>query len=482
MFSKIKVASGLLCVLAAFCVFQLVTEGLGFWSLTRTHDDVGDLSNVALEAGRRGQRNDPASDGRAYQPVARRYADGARRRRAGRHRPARPRTADGSRAIVRRVHQRAEDQRRKQRPRRGAGRALSEAARRAWRTRARPRYAATFRRFSTSRLSRSRMPTSPSRATSCNSAMPRAGLRSIRSTPAWRSFSGVGIAIILLVLAGTMAVYVGAEARRGGAARRSRPPLRPHRARASRSADRRARHQRNRPSVFRPREDAGERRAHRARLCVNRPIRFTSAPTKSPPATRICPTHRRAGGVAGGNRVEHGRADRHGAPERGQRARGEHACRDRARTRPRAAAKWSTTWCDKMHGIAQSSDKIAEIISVIDGIAFQTNILALERGGRSGARGRTGPRLRRGGRRGARPRAAQRAVGQGNQDADQRIGRRRFRAARSWSSEAGERDAAMSSESISRVTRDHGGNQRIVGRAEHRHRAGQPGRQCRWTR
>jgi methyl-accepting chemotaxis protein-1 (serine sensor receptor) len=49
MFSKIKVASGLLCVLAAFCVFQLVTVGLGFWSLTRTHDDVGDLSNIALK-------------------------------------------------------------------------------------------------------------------------------------------------------------------------------------------------------------------------------------------------------------------------------------------------------------------------------------------------------------------------------------------------------------------------------------------------
>src|ERR1700685_3990147 len=51
MVSKIKVASGLLCVLAAFCVFQLVTVGLGFWSLTRTHDDVGDLSNIALKQG-----------------------------------------------------------------------------------------------------------------------------------------------------------------------------------------------------------------------------------------------------------------------------------------------------------------------------------------------------------------------------------------------------------------------------------------------
>ncbi|MCC8393866.1 methyl-accepting chemotaxis protein [Paraburkholderia sp. MMS20-SJTR3] len=49
MFSKIKVASGLLCVLLAFCAFQLVTVGLGFWSLTRTHDDVGELSNIALK-------------------------------------------------------------------------------------------------------------------------------------------------------------------------------------------------------------------------------------------------------------------------------------------------------------------------------------------------------------------------------------------------------------------------------------------------
>ncbi len=48
MFSKIKVASGLLCVLVAFCVLQLVTAGLGYWSLTRTHDDVADLSKVAL--------------------------------------------------------------------------------------------------------------------------------------------------------------------------------------------------------------------------------------------------------------------------------------------------------------------------------------------------------------------------------------------------------------------------------------------------
>jgi methyl-accepting chemotaxis protein-2 (aspartate sensor receptor) len=46
---------------------------------------------------------------------------------------------------------------------------------------------------------------------------------------------------------------------------------------------------------------------------------------------------------------------------------------------------------EKMRGIAQSSDKIAEIISVIDGIAFQTNILALNaavEAARAGEQGR----------------------------------------------------------------------------------------------
>ncbi|SAL49768.1 methyl-accepting chemotaxis sensory transducer [Caballeronia turbans] len=49
MFGKIKVSSGLLAVLVVFCLFQLVTEGLGFWSLSRTHDDVGSLSDIALK-------------------------------------------------------------------------------------------------------------------------------------------------------------------------------------------------------------------------------------------------------------------------------------------------------------------------------------------------------------------------------------------------------------------------------------------------
>jgi len=60
-----------------------------------------------------------------------------------------------------------------------------------------------------------------------------------------------------------------------------------------------------------------------------------------------------------------------------------------------------------MGDINQSSAKIADIISIIEGIAFQTNILALNAGGRGGTRRRGRARLR--GRRGARC-AASRSV------------------------------------------------------------------------
>ncbi|MFO6485445.1 methyl-accepting chemotaxis protein [Escherichia coli] len=45
--------------------------------------------------------------------------------------------------------------------------------------------------------------------------------------------------------------------------------------------------------------------------------------------------------------------------------------------RRNAAAKWWITWCRLCAISPTSSQKIADIISVIDGIAFQTNILAL---------------------------------------------------------------------------------------------------------
>ena len=49
MLKKISVSTGLLVVLAVFCLFQVVTEGIGFWSLTSTHADVSNLSDIALK-------------------------------------------------------------------------------------------------------------------------------------------------------------------------------------------------------------------------------------------------------------------------------------------------------------------------------------------------------------------------------------------------------------------------------------------------
>ena len=69
-----------------------------------------------------------------------------------------------------------------------------------------------------------------------------------------------------------------------------------------------------------------------------------------------------------------------------------------------------------MQAISASSRKISEIVSVIDGIAFQTNILALNAAVES-AGGRAGQGLRGGGGRSAFAGAAQRAGGQGDQGA-----------------------------------------------------------------
>ena len=48
MFSKIKLASGLLGVLTVFFLFLLAVEALGFWSLTSTRHGVDDLSLIHI--------------------------------------------------------------------------------------------------------------------------------------------------------------------------------------------------------------------------------------------------------------------------------------------------------------------------------------------------------------------------------------------------------------------------------------------------
>jgi methyl-accepting chemotaxis protein len=69
---------------------------------------------------------------------------------------------------------------------------------------------------------------------------------------------------------------------------------------------------------------------------------------------------------------------------------------------------------DTMASINNSSRKVVDIISVIDGIAFQTNILALN----------AAVELCGGGQRGAQPGPAQRGGGQGNQGIDRQFGGR----------------------------------------------------------
>ncbi|ABB10274.1 HAMP domain-containing protein [Burkholderia sp. Ac-20384] len=48
MFGKIKLASGLLGVLTVFCLFLFAIEALGFWALKSTRSGVDDLSNIAI--------------------------------------------------------------------------------------------------------------------------------------------------------------------------------------------------------------------------------------------------------------------------------------------------------------------------------------------------------------------------------------------------------------------------------------------------
>ena len=74
-----------------------------------------------------------------------------------------------------------------------------------------------------------------------------------------------------------------------------------------------------------------------------------------------------------------------------------------------ARAVWTWRWGELVHevvgtmgSIEQSSRKIVDIISVIDGIAFQTNILALNAAVEAARAGEQG-RGSRGGQRSARP-------------------------------------------------------------------------------
>ncbi|KAF1013412.1 MAG: Methyl-accepting chemotaxis protein I [Stenotrophomonas maltophilia] len=124
-----------------------------------------------------------------------------------------------------------------------------------------------------------------------------------------------------------------------------------------------------------------------------------------------------------------------------------------------------------MTDIQVASHRIADIISVIDGIAFQTNILALNAAVEA-ARGRTGPRFRGGGQRGAGPGPAQRDRRQGDQGPDQRFHQQGGN--RLVAGSAGRAHHGRTGGVGAAGHRDHGRDFGSVFRTGRRHRAGQP--------
>ncbi len=96
----------------------------------------------------------------------------------------------------------------------------------------------------------------------------------------------------------------------------------------------------------------------------------------------------------------------------------QHRCGRRARLRPSVAGAVVRQAVSAMGEIEKSAQEIGQIIGVIDEIAFQANLLALNAGVEAARAGDAGPRLRRGGSRGAGPRSTLGRGREGDQAAD----------------------------------------------------------------
>ncbi|MFP3585420.1 methyl-accepting chemotaxis protein [Paraburkholderia sp. SIMBA_055] len=389
MFSKIKVASGLLCVLAAFCVFQLVTVGLGFWSLTRTHHDVGDLANIALKqvdavnettqhlmdarinlsrAGTRMVRGgaeptDIVQHAREQLTAAERSFNAF---------SSAPKTSDenGARAAAlaeryKKLHG-----------------ALSELAQFLDANNIQAFLDQPTQSFQDAYL------TELHNFTQFGNAASRASLDSIDARMA--TFRVVSIVILLALVGGTFAVHLAL--RRGVVA-----PLEE----AGRHFERIAQGRLDQPIAARGTNEIGRLFSGLAKMqaSVARTVQTVRESADS--------IHLGADEIATGNADLSARTENQAASleetassmeeltatvrQNADHARQANALAETALEATSRGSEVVDKVVDKMRGIAQSSDKIAEIISVIDGIAFQTNILALNaavEAARAGEQGR----------------------------------------------------------------------------------------------
>ncbi|RZF31502.1 HAMP domain-containing protein [Paraburkholderia sp. UYCP14C] len=389
MFSKIKVASGLLCVLAAFCVFQLVTVGLGFWSLTRTHDDVGDLSNIALkQVDSVNQTTQRLMDARINLSRA-----GTRMVRGGteptdivQHAREQLVAADQSFAAFMSAQKTSDEN--SARATALADRyktlhgALAELVQYLDSNNIQAFLDQPTQSFQDAYL------TEVHNFVQFGDAASRASLDSIDARVA--AFRIVSVVILLVLVAGTLAVYTAL--RRGVVA-----PLEE----AGRHFERIAQGRLDQPIAARGSNEIGRLFSGLATMqaSVARTVKSVRESADS--------IHLGANEIATGNADLSARTENQAASleetassmeeltatvrQNADHAREANALAGTALDATSRGSEVVNQVVDKMRGIAQSSDKIAEIISVIDGIAFQTNILALNaavEAARAGEQGR----------------------------------------------------------------------------------------------
>ncbi|VWD44381.1 methyl-accepting chemotaxis protein [Burkholderia lata] len=389
MFGKIKLASGLLGVLTVFCLFLFAIEALGFWALKSTRSGVDDLSNVAItQVEAASQATQQLLDARINLSRA-----GTRMVRGG------PKPED----IIRH-----------------AGASLAEADKAfAALTAAQPvdddnraRVAALAERYRALRGALGELvqfldadniqafldqPTQSiqdayiaelHRFTDYGGASSRTALDTIDGGMLW--FKSVGIVLLVAMLAASAAIYAAA-----------------------------------RRAVVAPLEEAGRHfeRIAQGRLDevvraggvfeIDRMLRGLATMQTSIAGTVRTVRHASdaihlgAGEIAGGNADLSARTGTQAASleetaasmeeltatvrQNTDSARAASALADAALEATSHGGGVVDSVIDRMRGIAQSSGRIAEIISVIDGIAFQTNILALNaavEAARAGEQGR----------------------------------------------------------------------------------------------